>query len=129
MKKEKLPGINIQFPISQLILEGKKLVETRTYPIPNKYLNTEMWIVETPGKAKSFKARIVGKVIFTRSFEYQNKKQFYADRNRHQVTPDSPWAWTNSTKWGWELKIVEVLKIPIPLKQRTGIKFTKAIEI
>ena len=32
-------GINIQWPISQEIISGKKVVETRTYPIPNHYLN------------------------------------------------------------------------------------------
>ena len=31
-KKKSYVGINIQFPISQLIVDGKKTIETRTYP-------------------------------------------------------------------------------------------------
>jgi len=129
MTREKLPGVNIQYPISQLILCGKKTVETRTYPLPAKYLNQEMWIIETPGKSGNFKSRIVGRVIFKRSHQYRDKLDFYKDKKRHCVTPDSPWAWTDLPKWGWELELVHVLKIPVPLNQRIGIKFTKFVDI
>ncbi len=126
---KRLPGVNIQFPISQLILEGKKTVETRTYPVPDKYLNQEMWIVETPGKSKDFKARVVAKVVFTKSFRYESRKQFYLDQKRHCVTPDSPWAWSDSPKWGWEIKVLKILRDPMAIKQRVGIRFTKEVEV
>lgn len=129
MRQKQLSGVNIQFPISQLILNGEKIVETRTYPLPEKYINRTMWIVETPGKSKAFKSRVVAQVIFTCSFKYESKKHFYADERRHRVTPNSPWAWTKEPKWGWELKIIKVLPKPFPVKQRLGIKFTKTIEI
>lgn len=54
MKKRTLCGINIQFPISQLIVDGSKTIETRTYPIPDHYIGKEMILIETPGKIKSF---------------------------------------------------------------------------
>ena len=40
-----LNGINIQFPISQLILSGDKTVETRTYPIPERYLGVDLALI------------------------------------------------------------------------------------
>src|SRR4051812_13695267 len=72
-----LPAINVQFPISQLILSGQKTVETRTYPIPRQWISQPMWIIETPGKTGTFKARAIGVVTFGNSFRYKDKKTFY----------------------------------------------------
>jgi len=69
---KKLTGINIQFPISRLILSGEKTVETRTYPIPEHYINQELAIIETPGRDGDFKARIVGTIIFSGCFRRQS---------------------------------------------------------
>ena len=46
--KYEMPAINVQFPISRLIIDSDKIIETRIYKIPEKYLNKEMAIVETP---------------------------------------------------------------------------------
>ncbi len=129
-QQKKLSGINIQFPISQLIVEGRKVVETRTYPIPAKYINQEMVLVETPGKKGKFKARMIAIVKFGESFRYENRKQFYADSGRHCVTPESVWAWTDSKgKWGWPVTVVKVFKTPISPKKRTGIQYTTGLRI
>ena len=106
MSKKTYTGINIQWPISQDILSGKKTIETRTYPIPEKYLNVEMAMIETPGKHGKFKARVVAIIKFTDYFQYKSKKSFYADKDKHLVTPDSPWAWQDKEKWGWKLQII-----------------------
>jgi hypothetical protein len=125
-----LGGINVQYPITKLIITGKKTVETRTYPLPELYVGKEVFLVETPGTQGKFKARIIAIVKFSQSFHYRTKKEFYADFPLHQVSPDSPWAWTTSKKkWGWPVEVVKVLKTPVVVKKKKGIKYTKKITI
>jgi hypothetical protein len=128
-KKRSLTGINIQFPISQLILSGKKTIETRTYQMPASFLGREIAIIETPGRTGSFKARIIGTVIFGHSFKYKSKITFYEDIHRHAVTPDSPWKWSNKPKWGWPILKVTAFQNPIPAPRHKGIRYTNAVEV
>jgi hypothetical protein len=124
MKKKTYTGINIQYPISQLILSGEKTIETRTYPIPEKYLGQDMLMIETPGKTGKFKSRIVAIIRFDECFHYKNSKEFYKDTKRHCVTPDSAWAWTDEKpKWGWSLKIKKI-KTSILCSKKIGIRYT-----
>jgi hypothetical protein len=122
-------GINIQWPISQLILSGEKIVETRTYPIPKPFLNTDMILIETPGKEKKFKSRMVAIIRFTECFAYKSKREFYQDKLRHLVAPESPWSWKDKQKWGWKVEIKRVFKKPVPIQKRTGIKYSKDISL
>jgi hypothetical protein len=122
-------GINIQWPISETILNGRKTIETRTYPLPQKYLNKELLLIETPGSEGKFKARIIAIIVFTDCFEYKNKNEFYKQKNLHLVTPDSKWAWSNKVKFGWKLKLVKKFNKPIKAPLRKGIKFTNNIQI
>jgi hypothetical protein len=129
MKKKSYTGINIQWPISDLIINGEKIIETRTYSLPEKYLNQEMLLIETPGRNGKFKARIIAIIKFTQSFKYTSKKVFYSDVKRHCVSKDSKWAWTDKPKWGWEVKVIKKLNKPITFKGNKGIVYTKNIEI
>jgi hypothetical protein len=129
MNKRNYSGINIQWPISELILSGKKTIETRTYKIPQKYINQEMLMIETPGKNGNFRARIVGIIKFTNCFEYKSKTDFYEDIDKHQVTPQSPWAWKKEKKWGWNVVVIKLIQKPIILNKRKGIIYTNNIQI
>lgn len=130
MKSKAYVGINIQFPISRLILSGEKTIETRTYPIPSGYINQEMILVETPGKSGKFKSRAIAIIKFGPSFEYKSEAAFYADSGHHCVDPNSPWAWDpQKGKWGWPVQVIKTFRAPKPVKQRLGIKFTKNIEL
>ena len=134
MSKSKLgksyAGINIQFPISQLILSGKKSIETRTYPIPKKYVGKAMLMIETPGKKGGFKSRIVAIIKFDNCFEYKNSKEFYKDKKKHFVAEDSLWAWNDKKpKWGWSVQILKRFKKALPMNKPSGIKFTTNIAI
>jgi hypothetical protein len=129
MKNKTYTGINIQWPISELILSGKKTIETRTYPIPEKYLNQEMLMIETPGKHGKFKSRIVAIIKFTKCIKYKTKKDFYNDINKHCVTKDSIWAWKDGEKWGWQVEIKETVT-PSKLVEKTkGIIYTSNLSI
>ncbi len=122
--KKTYTGINIQYPISQLILSKKKTIETRTYPIPEKYIGQELLMIETPGKNGKFKSRIVAIIKFESCFKYKNSNEFYKDKKKHFVEPDSLWAWSDeSPKWAWETKIIKIIK-PKSVDKRLGIKFT-----
>jgi len=128
MKKKIYTGINIQYPISQMILNGDKVIETRTYPIPENYINRKMIIIETPGKQGKFKARMIGFVTFGESFEYTSKKEFYKDSDKHCVIPNSIWKWEEGKKkFGWPVLNIQKFKKELPLQKRSGIKFSKGI--
>lgn len=124
MKRRLIPGINIQWPISELIMNRKKIIETRTYPLPEHLIGKELAVIETPGRKGKFKARVIGVVKFQRSFQYKTKKDFYADSAKHCVTPESEWKWVASKqKWGWPVTVVAKLNAPtLPPKSR-GIIF------
>lgn len=129
-KKISLPGLNVQYPISQDILLGKKTIETRFYPLPKKYLKRPMWLIETPGEIGDFKARASAIITFDSFFEYKSKKEFYADTQKHLVAKDSAWAWNDDkNKWGWIISNIQPLHEFIEIKQRRGILFTSEITL
>jgi len=125
MSNQLYTGINIQWPISQDIASGQKVVETRTYPIPEIYLNKEMLLVETPGPKGKFKARIIAIIKFTECHEYKNKKEFYNDSKKHLVTKDSPWAWKDKKKFGWKVEFIKEISPPQEVTQRGIVYRTK----
>lgn len=127
--KTSYTGINIQFPISQLIMSGEKIIETRTYKLPEQFENVELLIIETPGKKGAFKSRIVGSIIFSGSFLYKSKQQFYKDYPRHCVDKNSDWAWKDKAKWGWIISKVSLFEKPRSLEKRPGIVYTKDIQL
>src|SRR4029450_4821616 len=55
-----LPGINIQVPWAEAILSGQKVIETRFYPLPGKWVGQPLAVIETPGRARGFKSHIAG---------------------------------------------------------------------
>lgn len=122
-----LPGINIQFPISRAILSGKKTVETRTYPLPEKYVGKPLYFVETPGADGDFDARIVAVIVFGESFPYKSKSEFSRDEPRHLVSNDSPYAWKDRPKWGWPVASVSLLRAPRQAPRKRGIVFTRQL--
>ncbi len=122
-------AINIQYPIADKILKGVKVIETRRYPLPDKYLNQALLLMETPGKTKKFKSRIIGIIKFTECFQYQSKKQFYADVDKHCVTKNSIWAWQAGDKWGWRVDVIKKISPPITYKGNKGIVYTNNLSI
>ena len=124
-----LSGINIQWPISTLILSGEKTIETRTYPLPEKYLNQEMVMIETPGRNGNFKARAVAIIKFTGCFAYKNKTDFYNDYSRHLVTKDSDWAWKDKAKWGGIGEVISLIEPPVTQLQRGGIVYRNNVNL
>jgi len=130
MSRKKITGINIQFPISRLILSGDKTVETRTYPIPKNYINQDLLMIETPGREGKFEARGVCLVRFSECYQYKTQLSFRSEFHLHKVENGSQWDWTSQKpKWGWKISKIVILKSPIIIKKRKGIVFTKNLSI
>ena len=125
-----IPGINIQWPWSQLIADSKKSIETRTYAIPQKYLGVPLALIETPGPrgkalASIDKARIIGLVRFDRCFKFRDKKHWDESFDQHQVPLDDPhYAFTpQKPKFGWVVGEFKALSKNKPAPKKRGIVF------
>lgn len=121
-----MTGINIQCPWAENLIIGNKCVETRTYPLPEKYEGEELALIETPGKTGNFKARIIGTITFSHSFQYKDEYEWRDDYNRHLV-PDNNmlYNWNNKNKYGWVVSDIIRFPEPQPAPQNKGIIFTK----
>lgn len=120
-----MTGINIQYPWSQLLINGDKCVETRGYPLPNKYLGETLALIETPGKIGKFKARIIGTIVFSHCFQYDSYQEWISDYNRHLVKSDNPYfGWNNKPKYGWVVCQINKFDQVISAPENKGIIFT-----
>lgn len=131
-----IPGINIQWPWSQLIASGQKTVETRSYPIPEKHIGRDLAIIETPGpnghRAIGLsEARIIGIVRFSGSFRYKSKAEWLRDKGRHCVDESDPLFRFKSDqpKYGWVVEQVSTFPQPKPAPAKRGIIFAAECEI
>lgn len=123
-------GINIQAPWSQLLVNADKCVETRSYPLPEKYIGEELALIETPGKNGKFKARIIGTITFSHSFKYNSIQEWKNDYNRHRVSEDSEFGWNEEKdKYGWVVSEIFKLEQYYPAPKNKGIIFTHDCEM
>lgn len=125
-----LEGLNVRFPWSSFILNGKKTIETRSYPLPSKFVNRFISIIETygtPGKH----ACIVGIVRFSGSKLYSDVEHWTLDQPRHLVSHDDPnYKFTDSKpKWGWEIDISIPLIRKVPAPKKKGIRFASNCQV
>jgi hypothetical protein len=127
-----LPGLNIQAPWVEAIISGRKIIETRFYPLPAKWLGQPLVILETPGKTGRFKRRMAGFILFDKSWCYADKASFARDHVKHLVDPDDPvfgWRDDNKPKWAWPIHWVMAYAQPLPPGFRAGIRYARAVEI
>ena len=134
-----LRGLNIQWPFSQLLLNGTKLEEVREYPLNYRGIaktQEEVFIVETKGPsvckernaishgiqiaARPSTAQIVGTIRFACSQPYYDKQTFHEARCRHRIKAGSQFDWDDHHPiYGWRVDSVRALTVPIPVG-RTG---------
>jgi alpha-ketoglutarate-dependent dioxygenase FTO len=117
--KDRSFGLEMQSPWAELLLDGKKKVETRSYDLPPALLGKRIEILQsrkgTPGQssieniatvddpaASEPLIRRIGWCTFKRTVRYQDKQCFEADEDVHLVKPDSGFAWKDgATLYGW----------------------------
>jgi len=121
-----MTGINIQAPWSYLLINGDKCVETRTYPLPEKYEGEELALISTPGKYGKTKAKIIGTITFSHCFKYPDRTSWESDSIRHLVSPnDETFGWTDDKdKYGWVVSNINKFDEPQEAPQNKGIIFT-----
>lgn len=136
LKFRSVPGINIQWPWSELIVSGKKSVETRSYPIPAKYVGVELAIIETPGAngkraAGISTARIVGTVVFSSCYPYRSLSHWEREVDLHRVDKSDPhFAYTSGKpRWAWVVGRVDRITHPIKPPAKRGIIFAKECKL
>ena len=136
-----LPGLRINWPSSQLILEGVKTVKARPSALGYRNLaqpEVEMWLVETPSQTKAIsnawvlaggaavaprpdKAQIVGTVTFSRSHEYGSLRAFRADRKHHRISDGGHYDWDGrGRRHAWPVAVVRRLVRPVPQPSEIG---------
>ena len=137
-----LRGINIQRPWARKILEGRKTIEARKYPLKG-YKGEDLWIIETRGDLGDyvdeasdvafmlsaaggggavlrggvgrhrFKSRIVGVVRFEEDFEYHGVDQWRSDVDRHCITSGHfDWDPRRSKMYAWRVASARLLVEP-----------------
>ena len=103
----KTKGINIndsETPYTDMILSGKKTVETRKKPTLDAYVGQKVGIVQT-GKGP---AKLVGYAKVGKPRKYGSKKEFDRDRKRHRVPAGSKH--DKSSGYGYPLSEVKRAK-------------------
>lgn len=127
--KIRIPGLNIQDPWSEMILSGSKTIETRSYPIPKHFLNTQIAVIETH-KDNSKKATIKGVVIFSNCYKYNNFDHWLQESHLHKVSVNDPNYKYNENKAKWAWVISNHFRVPSqPPPIVRGIKYAKECEI
>jgi hypothetical protein len=127
-----LPGLNIQAPWAQALISGRKVIETRFYPMPSKWIDQPLAIIETPGKTGRFKRRIAGLIAFAPSWRYAGPDAFARDHRKHLVDPEDPiFGWKSDVrpKWAWPVVWVEAYEQALPPEFRAGIRYSRAVDI
>lgn len=124
-------GINIQQPWADMLINGDKTVETRSYHIPEKYIGETLAVIETPGKKGKFKSRIIGTITFSHSFKYSDKNEWISDYNRHKVNEtNKDYGWNDSkNKYGWVVSNVTKLENPVDPPKKRGIIFVNGCKL
>jgi hypothetical protein len=131
-----LTGINIQAPWAELLINGQKTVETRSYRLPQRLEGVELAVIETPGKSTRFKSRIIGTITFSNCFQYTDIKEWFRDYHRHLVSIDSKYRWGKRINWnngelidapkfGWIVQSVNKLDYPVDPPAKRGIIYAR----
>ena len=136
MNYKTIPGINIQWPWSQLLVSGRKVIETRKYPLPDRLENIDLALIETPGpkgkkEAGIEKARIIGTITFSKSFQYKTERHWKRDKKRHCVSINDPLYTfcSDQEKWGWEVIQVKQFHNPVKAPKKKGHIYAKKCRI
>ncbi len=128
-----LPGLNVQWPFSQLMLAGAKTCETRGYALGHRniaWAGVEHWIVETRGPtavasknavigdavvgARPVKTQIVGTVVFSASVPYADRHTFCLDAAAHRINAGGVYDWRgNGEMQAWRVASVRRLAHPV----------------
>ena len=113
-----LRGLNVQRPWAPMLLDGSKVIETRTYDIDKQkcFANEWFWVVETPGKKRQRgqRAHITGCIKFSsESVRYTSLAQWRADEDKHRIPAGSEYDWNGrGAMYGWRVERAYARAVP-----------------
>jgi hypothetical protein len=118
--KDGMFGLELQSPMAEYLLQGKKTIETRSYDLPAALIGRRIDILRSvPGTAgvssvgnsialgsdaSPSPVQRLGWCTFKRAILYTDETSFHADEESHLVKKDSGYAWKEGeTKviYGW----------------------------
>ena len=118
---------DVRYPWTEQLMNGKKTIETREYPLPSRYLHQTLALYETHVEVKDDQVEddqveedhqrddcCVGLIQFCSCKEYTSKEQWSKDSDKHGVpfdaTPEE-FGWVDGIqKYGWKVSYVEKTK-------------------
>jgi len=109
-------GINInddEYAWTEVILDGKKTIETRRGPSLRPYVGKRVGIVRTGTRKK---AMLVGYMTITREIKYSSPQEFDKDVSKHHVAKDTG-LYNGGVKYGYVIKDVKKID-PRPVHTR-----------
>ena len=127
-----LRGLNVQRPWAPMLLDGSKVIETRTYDIDKQkcFANEWFWVVETPGKKRQRgqRAHITGCIKFSsEAVRYTSLAQWRADEDKHRIPAGSEYDWNGrGAMYGWRVERAYALRSPLPRPDPKGVINSKA---
>lgn len=128
-----LRGLNVQRPWAPMLLDGSKVIETRTYDIDKQkcFANEWFWVVETPGKKRQRgqRAHITGCIKFSsESVRYTSLAQWRADEDKHRIPAGSEYDWNGrGAMYGWRVERAYALRSPLPRPDPKGVINSKPV--
>jgi hypothetical protein len=101
-------GLFVQRPFASSLVYGTKMIETRTYPLPESLFGKRVFVIETPRsghRRAGDRGMIVGTVRFGGWKLYLDKDEWLGDALLHRVDADDPqYGWRDDKKkYGWEV--------------------------
>jgi hypothetical protein len=105
-------GLYVQRPFASSLVHGTKLIETRSYPIPDAVLGEPVYIIETPRRGQrrnGDRGMIIGRVVFDSWKRYGSRDEWLADAPMHLVADgDEQYGWQDGKKkYGWTVDAYE----------------------
>ena len=123
-------ALEVQFPYSRLILNGKKSIETRSYPLPDDLRGTRIFLLESlPGEdgvsrlgdniaGSQEGLSLVGEIFISKFKEYVSENEWGSDRGEHMVPKESIYEWApteSGRRYGWIIERVVPYEIALPV--------------
>jgi hypothetical protein len=97
--------LDCQKPWADLLVTGKKVIETRGYALPKFMVDKPVLIMETH-RGSHFFDKFVGVVVFSGSSAYESEEAWRKDHSLHMVDPKSKaFGWRDDVlKFKWIVK-------------------------
>lgn len=132
-----LRGLNINYPFSQLMLQGAKTIESRHFYLGHRNIanqGEELFLIETPGPRNVLgavlgdedvgppprHAQVVGTVAFSSSRPYSSTSDWKKDRPKHRVKEGGSYDWDGSGEMhAWHVEKVRRFSEPLDAGSKT----------